>query len=202
MKRRQMLAGLSLLVPVLTPALVQGHTPFQQWTVYRRKHLLILTDKTVSGSFELGQKLAAFLAESLPASKARVTRAPHTERIASLLSSGQIKVAVLPKATAYALFTGAEPFSAYGPVELYVLANQRDFLLVARADFPDHHAYQVAATLQAHAGSSGFTLLSEATTQPPLHPGVVAFLQGAAMPAAPVLADDEALEDGEQAHHH
>ena len=184
MKRRR-----TLVLVLLVPALATGHTPFRQWTVYRRKHLLILTDKTQPGSFELGQQLAELLAKYLPASKARVTRAPHTKRVASLLSSGQLDLALVTKPIARALTADEPPFSDYGPIDLRVLANHPDFLLLARAEFPAHHAYQVAETLRTHGAELGFTLLSEATAQPPPHPGVIALLQGAPMPEPPAISE-------------
>ena len=184
MTRRQ-----ALMLVLFAPALTRAHTPFQQWSVYRRKHLLILTDKTQPGCFELGQQLAELLAQYLPDSQARVTRAPHSERVASLLSSGQLDIALIAKPIARALTRGVSPFSNYGPIDLRVLANHPDFLLLARAEFPDSHAYQVAETLRAHGAKLGFSLLSEATAQPPAHPGVVALLQGEPMPELPAVSE-------------
>ena len=107
MKRRQFVrAGLVGLAGVVC----SGHTPFQQWTVYRQRHLLILTDRSDPPSYPLGKRVAAVLATHLPASRARVTRAPHTERIASLISSKQLDVALISPSDAAALTAGLPPF--------------------------------------------------------------------------------------------
>ena len=113
-----------------------GHTPYRQWMVYRQRHLLILTDRSDPPSYPLGKQVAAVLATHLPASKARVTRAPHTERIASLISSKQLDVALMSPPDAVALAAGLPPFEAYGPVALRTLLSVDGYLLVCRDDFP------------------------------------------------------------------
>ena len=147
MKRRRFLqtalVGLAGLV-------CSGHTPFQQWTVYRQRHLLILTDRSDPPSYPLGKRVAAVLATHLPLSRARVTRAPHTERIASLISSKQLDVALMSPSDAAALAAGLPPFKAYGPVALRTLLTVGGYLLVCREDFPDRHAYIVTQTLNLH----------------------------------------------------
>ena len=59
-----------------------------------------------SSSFELGKRLAEVLADRLPSSKAQVSRAPHNERIASLISSHQMDVALMRRDDAAALRKG------------------------------------------------------------------------------------------------
>ena len=61
--------------------LAYSHTPYRQWAVYRKKNLLILTSKAEPGTFELGKKIAERLALKLPASRARVSRAPDNRRV-------------------------------------------------------------------------------------------------------------------------
>ena len=39
--------------------LASGHTPYKQWQVYRRKHLLIGANKADPPTYELGKKIAA-----------------------------------------------------------------------------------------------------------------------------------------------
>jgi hypothetical protein len=161
-----------------------GHTPYRQWAVYRKKHLLILTDKTRPGSFELGRQLTDILAEHLPESKARVTRAPYLERIASLISSGQLEVALMVRTEATALATAQAPFTAYPPVALRVLIGSGDFVLVCRADFPDQHAYLVSKTLLEHADETLQLVVPAAAQLQPLavHPGTLAYQQGLPLP--------------------
>ena len=156
-----------------------GHTPYRQWMVYRQRHLLILTDRSDPPSYPLGKQVAAVLATHLPASKARVTRAPHTERIASLISSKQLDVALMSPPDAAALAAGLPPFEAYGPVALRTLIALNGYLLVCRDDFPARHAYAVTSTLDLHrdelpqAAAAGSELPAV-----PLHPGALAYFEG------------------------
>ena len=43
-----------------------AHTPYRQWQVYRRRHLLIGTSKADEPTYPLGQKVAELLATHLP----------------------------------------------------------------------------------------------------------------------------------------
>jgi hypothetical protein len=87
--------ALRLVVTGAASLLAGGHAPYGQWGVYRKRYLLILTTRADPTSYELGTRIAAVLAERLPDSRARVSRAPHTERIASLMSSKQMDVALI-----------------------------------------------------------------------------------------------------------
>lgn len=160
--------ALGLIVGIFLSSLVKAHTPYKQWVVYRKKHLLIGTDKSIEGSYPLGKQLASILVVYLPESRARVARAPNSERMASLLTTGQLDVALLPRRQAVALAHGDPPFTDYGPIELRTLYVNGDFLLVCRTDFPDQHAYLVTKTLvQNISKKPQLSLESEI----PLHPG-------------------------------
>ena len=164
-----------------------GHTPYRQWMVYRQRHLLILTDRSDPPSYPLGKLVAAVLATHLPASKARVTRAPHTERIASLISSKQLDVALMSPPDAAALAAGLPPFEAYGPVALRTLIALNGYLLVCRDDFPARHAYAVTSTLDLHRDE--LPQAAAASAEPPaipLHPGALAYFEGVPLPAETV----------------
>ena len=174
---RAALVGLAGLVS-------SGHTPFQQWTVYRQRHLLILTDRSDPPSYPLGKRVASLLAAHLPASRARVTRAPHTERIASLISSKQLDVALMSPPDAVALAAGLPPFKAYGPVALRTLVAVDRYLLVCREDFPARHAYVVTRTLDLHRDELPEVAAAGATPSHaiPLHRGALAYFEGAPPP--------------------
>lgn len=164
-----------------------GHTPYRQWMVYRQRHLLILTDRSDPPSYPLGKQVAAVLATHLPASKARVTRAPHTERIASLISSKQLDVALMSPPDAVALAVGLPPFEAYGPVALRALVVIDGYLLVCRDDFPARHAYAVTRTLDLHRDELPHVAAAgEGSPALPLHPGAVAYFEEAPLPAETV----------------
>jgi hypothetical protein len=175
-------AGLALL-------LGSAHTPYGQWQVYRRRHLMIGTSKADPPSYPIGQRIVGVLATSLPESSARVTRGPDAWRLASLLTSGQIEVVLLSAGEVVALRQGRPPFEAFGPTQLRSLYTLDDHWLVCRPDFPDRHAYLVVETLAIHGGLSlGGGPPDPARSPVPIHPGALALLRGAPLPAPEAAA--------------
>lgn len=171
-----------------------GHTPYRQWQVYRRKHLLIGTSKADAPTYPLGQKIAELLTTYLPESSARVTRGPDPWRLASLLTTGQLEVALLSQADVAALRDGFAPFEAFGPTELNVLFAFEGYLLVCRPDFPAHHAYQVVQALSEHAELiAGARLIDAAASPVAIHAGARAYAMGEPMPAPTVPAGEELI---------
>ncbi|NIR30294.1 MAG: hypothetical protein GWN84_13485, partial [Gammaproteobacteria bacterium] len=78
-RRRLLKMGLAAAALVFAT----GHTPYRQWVVYRQRHLIIATNRADPPSHRLGVQMAAVLAAELPASRARVARAPNAARVAS-----------------------------------------------------------------------------------------------------------------------
>ena len=166
-----------------------AHTPYGQWQVYRRRHLMIGTSRADAPTYPLGQRVAEVLATHLPESSARVTRGPDAWRLASLITSGQIEVILLSADHVLALRDGQAPFEAFGATRLCSLFVFGDHWLVCRPDFPDRHAYLVVETLAIH----GDPTLGGRTPDPvaspvPIHPGALAYLRGDLLPA-PAPAD-------------
>jgi hypothetical protein len=174
MNRRRFVAGLAAAGASL---LLAGHTPYRQWKLYRQTHLLIFTTRDDPGSDDLGERIAACLRTTLPESKARVARAPHVPRIASLMTSNQADVAVLSHANAAALYARREPFADYPPIELRVLVETAQYQLVCREDFKREHAYVVAEALVADPGVPAL-VVPVAGKAVPGHPGALAFYRG------------------------
>lgn len=166
--------------------LASGHTPYRQWAVYRARHLLVGTSRADAPSYPLGQQVAALLAAALPESRARVSRAPDQRRLASLLGTGQMPLALLSRADAAALMRGSGMFERTGRVELTALFRFGDHFLVSRPDFPEHHAYLVVEALHEHARHIAGAALPVAAEGPlPLHAGARAYAEGRApAPAA------------------
>lgn len=177
---------MSLSVVVSVPA--SAHTPYRQWAIYRKRHLIILTSKTDPPSYPLGKRLANVLAEKLPESKARVARAPHSERIASLISTQQMDLAVMRREEADALMHGRAPFADRGPIPLRVIIDLGDHVLVCRDDFPDSHAYLIAETLSEHGDELGDVVPTASTGAAssdvgvPVHAGAAAYFAGQPLP--------------------
>jgi hypothetical protein len=182
--------------------LAGGHAPYGQWGVYRKRYLLILTTRADPTSHELGTRIAAILAERLPDSRARVSRAPHTERIASLMSSKQMDVALMRRDDAAALRGGAPPFAASGRVPLHTIIGVGDHLLVCRDDFPARHAWLISEALakNRHTLPVPLSPLPPAAASPdarvPLHPGAQAYFTGRPLP------DQEPRTGHDQDHDH
>jgi hypothetical protein len=165
-----------------------AHTPYGQWQVYRRRHLLIGTSKADAPSYPLGQRVAEVLATYLPESSARVTRGPNAWRLASLITSGQLEVILLSARDAEALRNGRPPFEAFGATRVCSLFAFGGHWLVCRPDFPDRHAYLVVETLAIHGDLTlGGSVPDPRRSPVPLHPGALAFLRGEPLPA-PVAA--------------
>ncbi len=160
--------------------LLCGHSPYRQWLVYRQTHLVILTSRDDPDGDALGERVAAVLREALPESRARVARGPRIERIASLLSSHQADVAVLSRSSALAMYRGARPFDAFGPVPLRVLVEDTSHQLVCRDDFLVQHAWLVAEAVMRDAGRGALRvpLRADAKQGIPPHAGALAFAEG------------------------
>ena len=173
-----------------------AHTPYRQWQVYRRRHLLIGTSKADAPTYPLGQRIAELLATELPESSARVTRGPDPWRLASLLTTGQLEVALLSGADVAALRDGRAPFEAFGPTALNALFAFGDYFLVCRPDFPGHHACLVVETLSEHADAiAGAAPVDAAVSPVAIHPGARAYALGEPMPPGPPPADEAAAVD-------
>ena len=155
-------------------SLTSGHTPYRQWAVYRRKHLLIGANKADPPTYELGKKIAALLADELPESRARVARAPHAWRLASLLTSDQMQLVLLGEQDLVGLRDGRDGFEAFGRTELRVLYRFGDYWLVSRPDFPNEHASLVTRTLLDHGASLAKRQGLPSENRPvPAHPGAL-----------------------------
>jgi hypothetical protein len=173
MYRRRFLTGALCLAGW---ALLSAHSPYRQWVSYRQAHLLLFTTRDDPGSDELGERLAARLREALPDSRAQVARAPHIDRMASLLASSQADTAVLTQERAVALLRGEPPFADYGPIPLCALACGERYVLVCREDFKPRHAFLVAEALCQ--GDAPLLSLPEPKHLLPGHPGALAVAGG------------------------
>lgn len=178
MNRRRVLWGGAAAAMVM---LLGGHTPYGQWVVYRKKHLLIGCHRGDPETYALAKRIEDVLAEHLPAARARVARAPHAGRLTSLLGTDQLEVAVIGTAEAAAMLQGSGDFAPYGAVALRLLLPLGGHALVARADFPDRHAWLVSGALLG-------TALTPASARPgaptiPWHPGSRAVFEVAPQPA-------------------
>ncbi len=161
-----------------------GHAPYGQWNVYRKRNLLILTSRSDAPSFPIGEQVANVLARHLPESRARVSRAPSTGRVASLISTRQMDVAVLSPDNAADLYAGRADFAEFGAVPLRSIVLLENYLLVCRDDFAPLHAYLLAETLMENSGELDVDVAApdgakgSAELIVPIHPGARDYFKG------------------------
>lgn len=145
MKRRECLKGMGAIA--LFPL---AHTPFPQWKVYRKLHLFIVVNRDDTVAYDLGQAIAHTLAEEIPESRAMVTRARNSLRLASLISTQQLDVALLPRTELTAWQTHQHPYEQLQSTDLKELFEVEDYVLISRDDFRAEHAAWIQETLKAH----------------------------------------------------
>lgn len=170
--------------------LLSGHTPYRQWVVYRKKHLLIGSHRATPRTYELAKRIVAVLDDHLPEARARVARAPTAGRIASLIGTGQLETAILTEAEAADMAAGRGAFEPYGAIDLRRLASLDGHAFVAAADFADHHAWLVIDALF----DDPMTDRDDPIHSLPWHPGAEARFEDRPMPTPPADAGEQASE--------
>lgn len=164
--------------------LLCGHSPYRQWQVYRKTHLVIVTSRDDLAGDDLGEKCAAIVRTALPNSKAAVGRGPRVQRIASLMSTRQAEVAVMSRPNALAMYRGEGTFEQYGPIALRVVVENDTHQLVCREDFPLQHGFLLAEALLTGGTGLGLSIpprnAAESRDIPP-HAGALAFAEGRAV---------------------
>ena len=173
-----------LIAATMAMVAVGAHTPYGQWTVYRQRNLFIVASRTDPHAVVLADALAVGLARELPESHARMTRASDPVRIASLLATGQLDVAIVSRSEAAGMSSGSGAYRAVGPVPIRTLAELGAHFFVTVETFKKRHAYLLAAAVE-HLRSS-LPVAAEATSSQPLmlpeHPGAAAYRGGAPLP--------------------
>lgn len=142
-----------------------AHTPYRQWAVYRQKHLLIGCHKDENPTYELAKSVVEVLEHLLPDARARVARAPTAQRLASLLGTEQLDVALVSPTIAASMAKGTEQFEPYGKIELSALHSFSRYLLICRTEIPDRHAWLISEAL---AGMEGIAQGSAISAEPPI----------------------------------
>lgn len=143
---------MSAVGSALAAAPALAHTPYGQWVVYRQRHLLVGAHRGDLKTYELAQAIVAGLQQELPEAEARVARGPRPQRIASLMGTGQMFLAVLSLDEADRMARAAAPFDGYRPTPVHAVADLGDtYLLFAAPEFPQRHARLVTQAVD-HAG--------------------------------------------------
>jgi len=185
MNRRALLAlggaaGAAGVLAVLRPALADLN-PDRMWPVYRRYHLLIVSQRDDEHSGALTTAVVDVLSRHLPASRPQLVSAADARRIGVLIATNQQDVAIMQADSADALFLARPPFADIHEAPLRIIVSFGSHVFVCRPDFMARHAYLLAQTLAAHAEG-----LPAAATAPsgvvPAHRGAHAFFAGEEIP--------------------
>ncbi|MFZ2738288.1 MAG: hypothetical protein WBI20_01385 [Burkholderiaceae bacterium] len=180
MHRRSFFARLALSAawPLLPLTHAFAHTPYRFWDVFRKQNMQILTSHADYTGDDVGEDWVAVLRENLPLSRAMVSRAHDIPRIASLLKTNQVKIAVLSYLHARLLFTGEPPFEEFAPLPLNILVDNGKYLLVTRPDLPLYHGYLLTVALMEAANKLQLINPGKGRFGMALHAGSKAFFNG------------------------
>jgi len=164
-----------------TALVLQGHTPYRQWEVYRKGRLVVVATAEDPAAVRLAEAVAAVLATHLPESRAMMTRAPQTRDLLSLLANRQLDVALLAVEDARAAVEGRAP--ATQPVPLRAIAALGPHVLVCREEVPAARVREIIRALAEHwAGNAPPDVARPARPDPagppPVHAAALESWQG------------------------
>ena len=172
----------SVPVPVSVPFSVSvspilAHTPYNQWIIYRQKHLIIASTKP---GYSAAVEIATVLRKHLPKSKARVARTANNKRLMSLFTTKQIPMIFLHKDEVAAWkkswkmthekkahekksrkqedgdklsgdkLYGDKLYGAHDFSKLRLVFPYLDYRLISNKSFPKDHAILIAESLYHH----------------------------------------------------
>ena len=169
------LASSAVLMPM---QLASAHTPYRFWDVFRKRNMQILTSHDDYIGDETGDVWVATLREKLPLSRAMVSRTQYMTRMASLLKTDQVKIAVLSYQHAQQMFTGKPPFEEYAPLQLDILVDNGKYLLVTLPNLPLYHGYLVTTALMEAADKLQFINPGQGRFGMAVHAGAQAYYRG------------------------
>jgi len=169
------LASSSVLLPM---QLAMAHTPYRFWDVFRKRNMQILTSHDDYIGDETGDVWVATLREKLPLSRAMVSRTQYMTRMASLLKTDQVKIAVLSYQHAQQIVTGEPPFEDYVPLQLDILVDNGKYLLVTLPNLPLYHGYLVTTALMESADKLQLINPGQGRFGMAVHAGAQAYYRG------------------------
>jgi hypothetical protein len=179
------LASSAVLLPM---QFAMAHTPYRFWDIFRKRNMQILTSHDDYTGDETGDVWVATLREKLPLSRAMVSRTQYMTRMASLLKTDQVKIAVLSYQHAQQMSTGEPPFEEYAPLQLDILVDNGKYLLVTLPNLPLYHGYLVTTALMEAADKLQLINPGQGRFGMAVHAGAQAHYRGEKLspPPAPV----------------
>ena len=155
--------------------------PDRMWPVYRRFHLLIVSQRDDERNGALTTAVVDMLSRHLPASRPQLVSAADARRIGVLIATNQQDVAIMQADSAEALFLAKPPFADIHEAPLRIIVSFGSHVFVCRPNFAASHAYLLAKTLAEH--GEGLPAPAVAPNGVvPAHPGARAFFAGEKMP--------------------
>lgn len=155
--------------------------PDRMWPVYRRYHLLIVSQRDDDRSGALTAAVVEVLSRYLPSSRPQLVGAADSRRIGVLIATDQQDVAIMQADSAEALFLGKPPFADIPEAPLRIIVSFGSHVFVCRPNFAASHAYLLTKTLAEH--GEGLPAPAVAPNGVvPAHPGARAFFAGEKMP--------------------
>ena len=142
-------AGAACVFAARRPALADLN-PDRMWPVYRRFHLLIVSQRDDERNGALTTAVVEVLSRHLPASRPQLVSAADARRIGVLIATNQQDVAIMQADSAEALFLAKPPFADIHDAPLRIIVSFGNHVFVCRPDFMARHAYLLAQTLSAH----------------------------------------------------
>jgi len=183
MKRRALLAlgaGAAACVLAAGRSALADLNPDRMWPVYRRYHLLIVSQRDDEQNGALTTAVVEVLSRHLPASRPQLVSAADARRIGVLIATNQQDVAIMQADSAEALFLAKPPFADIHEAPLRIIVSFGSYVLVCRPDFMARHAYLLAQALTGH--GEGLPAATAPRGIVPAHRGAHAFFAGEEMP--------------------
>jgi hypothetical protein len=130
----------SLLLAFLfgLPELANAHSPWGQYQVYRKKHLLILSTREDIPSYPYSKKLVDTLNATVPTANARPARAIDLDRVYDLLRTDQFQFALLSNVNVDMMINASGRFAGRPKVDLRTVFRFGELRFVVRGDFPEN----------------------------------------------------------------
>ena len=148
--RRILLKKLFLSSLLTLSGFVNAHTPYRQWKVVRKKHLLIYSNREDLKTDQLAEQVNKVLKQFLPDAKSMVARGRNYKRIASILTTGQGMLALFKKVEARNLFNGKYPYKGFSGKHIRLICQIDDYYLLSNTSFKNDHAILTYDTLVDH----------------------------------------------------
>ncbi len=141
---------LCMLPAFFIPPMAKAHSPWGQYAVYRKKHLLVLSTRDDADSYSYSKLLVDAINKSAPEASARPARAINLERAYNLLRTDQFQFALLSRANIQSMRAATGTFAGRPSVDLKTIYQFDHLEFAVVADFPDELVAIVTDAVLSH----------------------------------------------------